>query len=86
MVWFLKILALALPWYAVSVFLLAVLNGLSQFKKVIWVNIIGNTLGLLVSLFMILKFQTLGALLAIVITPSLLFFVTFYFVQKEIIF
>jgi O-antigen/teichoic acid export membrane protein len=79
-----KILALALPWYAVSVFLLAVLNGLSQFKKVIWVNIIGNTLGLLVSLFMILKFQTLGALLAIVITPSLLFFVTFYFVQKEI--
>lgn len=79
-----KILALALPWYAVSVFLLAVLNGLSQFKKVIWVNIIGNTLGLLVSLFMILQFQTLGALLAIVITPSLLFFVTFYFVQKEI--
>jgi O-antigen/teichoic acid export membrane protein len=79
-----KILALALPWYAVSVFLLAVLNGLSHFKKVIWVNIIGNTLGLLVSLFMILQFQTLGALLAIVITPSLLFFVTFYFVQKEI--
>jgi len=81
-----KILALALPWYAVSVFLLAVLNGLSQFKKVIWVNIIGNTIGLLVSLFMICQFQTLGALLAIVITPSLLFFVTFYLVQKEISF
>ncbi|CAA9202085.1 Lipid III flippase [Flavobacterium bizetiae] len=79
-----KILALALPWYAVSVFLLAVLNGLSQFKRVIWVNIIGNTLGLLFSLLMILQFQTLGALLAIVITPALLFFVTFYFVQKEI--
>jgi O-antigen/teichoic acid export membrane protein len=79
-----KILALALPWYAVSVFLLAVLNGLSKFKKVIWVNIIGNTIGLLVSLFMIFQFQTLGALLAIVITPSLLFFITFYLVQKEI--
>lgn len=79
-----KVLALALPWYAVSVFLLAVLNGLSQFKKVIWINIIGNLIGLLASVFMILQFKTLGALLAIVITPALLFFVTFYFVNKEI--
>lgn len=79
-----KVLALALPWYAVSVFLLAVLNGLSQFKKVIWTNIIGNILGLLASIFLILKFQTLGALLAIVITPALLFLVTFYFLNREI--
>jgi len=79
-----RVLALALPWYAVSVFLLAVLNGLSQFKKVIWINIIGNLIGLLASVFMILQFKTLGALLAIVITPALLFFVTFYFLNKEI--
>lgn len=79
-----KVLAFALPWYTVSVFLLALLNGLSKFTKVIWVNIIGNLTGLLVSLVMILKYHTLGALLAIVITPSFLFFVTFYFVQKEI--
>jgi PST family polysaccharide transporter len=79
-----KVLALALPWYAVSIFLLAVLNGLSQFKKVIWVNILGNAIGLFVSILMIIYFQTLGALLAIVITPALLFFVTFYFVNREI--
>lgn len=79
-----KVLAIALPWYAVSVFLLAILNGLSQFKKVILVNIIGNTIGLSVSLFMILQLKTLGALLAIVITPALLFFVTFYFLNREI--
>lgn len=79
-----KILALALPWYAVSVFLLAILNGLSQFKEVIWINIIGNSIGLIVSLFMILQFKTLGALLAIVITPAVLFFVTFYFLNREI--
>lgn len=81
-----KILALALPWYAVSVFLLAVLNGLSEFKKVIWINILGNIIALLVSLLMIFQFRTLGALIAIVISPSILFFVTFYFVQKEISF
>lgn len=79
-----KILALALPWYAVSVFLLAILNGLSQFKKVVWINIIGNAIGLIVSVFMILQFKTLGALLAIVITPAVLFFVTFYFLNTEI--
>lgn len=79
-----RVLALALPWYTVSVFLLAVLNGLSQFKKVIWSNIIGNLIGLLISIFLILQLKTLGALLSIVITPALLFFVTFYFLNKEI--
>jgi PST family polysaccharide transporter len=79
-----RVMALALPWYAVSVFLLAILNGLSKFKKVIWANILGNCFGLLSSLFLIVQFKTLGALLAIVITPALLFFVTFYFLNKEI--
>jgi O-antigen/teichoic acid export membrane protein len=81
-----KILALALPWYAISVFLLAVINGLGKFKKVIWINCIGNIIGLLVSLLLILQFKTLGALLAIIISPALLFFATFYFINKEIAF
>ncbi len=79
-----KVLSLALPFYAVSVFFVALINGLGKFQKVIWINIIGNTIGLLVSIFMILQYQTIGALLAIVIAPALLFFVTFYLVQKEI--
>ncbi|MBS7255940.1 O-antigen translocase [Flavobacterium branchiicola] len=79
-----KVLAFTLPWYAVSIFLLALLNGLSKFKKVILVNIIGNIAGLLISLLMIFKFKILGALLAICILPCLLFFSTFYFVNKEI--
>lgn len=79
-----KVLAFALPCYAVSIFFVALINGLGKFKKVIWINIIGNTIGLLVSVLMILQYQTTGALLAIVIAPALLFFVTFYLVQKEI--
>lgn len=81
-----KILALALPWYVISIFLLAVINGLGKFKKIIWINCAGNTIGLLVSVLLIFKFKTLGALLAIVISPALLFFVTFYFINKEISF
>lgn len=79
-----KALALALPWYATSVFMLSVINGLGQFKKVIWINIIGNAIGLLVSIIMVLHYKTLGALLSLVISPALMFFVTFYFINKKI--
>ena len=79
-----KILALVLPWYVVTIFLLAVINGLGKFKKVIYINVIGNCLGLVFSVFMVWKFTTFGALLSIIIPPSLLFFVAFYFINKEI--
>lgn len=78
-----KATALALPWFTISVFLLSVINGLGKFKEVIWINIGGNLIGLLVSISLILQFKTLGALLSIVISPALLFFVTYYFFAKE---
>lgn len=78
-----KATALVLPWYVISVFLLSLINGLGKFKEVIWINITGNAIGLLVSIYMILHFKTLGALLSIVISPALLFFVTFYIINKE---
>lgn len=80
----LRVLALAMPWYAISIFFISFINGLGQFKKVIWITIFGNVLSLLVSLVLILNHRTLGALLAIVISPALLFFITLYFVNKEI--
>ncbi|WP_347053198.1 O-antigen translocase [Flavobacterium olei] len=79
-----KVLALSLPFYAISIFLTAVINGLGKFKKVIWLNIVGNSIGLLISIVLILNFKTTGALLAIVIAPALLSIITFYLVQKEI--
>jgi len=79
-----KVLALLLPWYATTVFLLALINGLGKFRNVIYINIFGNVLGLLFSVFMIWKFQTFGALLSIIVPPSLLFFVAFYYVNQEI--
>ena len=75
--------ALALPWFAISVFFLSVINGLGKFGAVIWINISGNIIGLLVSISLILQFKTLGALLSIVISPALLFFVTYYFIARE---
>lgn len=79
-----KALALSLPWYVISIFLISVLNGLGSFKKVIWINSIGNAIGLVISIVLILEYRTFGALLAIVVSPALLFLVSFYFVNKEI--
>ncbi len=79
-----KAFALALPWYASSIVFLSIINGLGKFKKVIYTNIIGNVLGLFVSVVLMYYCNTLGALLAIIITPSLLFFVGLYFLQQDI--
>ncbi|WP_433780614.1 O-antigen translocase [Flavobacterium anhuiense] len=79
-----KTLSFVLPTYGLSIFFIAVINGLGKFKKVISINIIGNIVGLLTSVFLILQFKTTGALMAIVMAPALLFFITFYLVQKEI--
>jgi PST family polysaccharide transporter len=79
-----KAFAFALPWYALSLVLVAVINGLGRFKSVIYITIIGNFIGLVVSVLFIYQYQTLGALLSIIVTPSLLFIVSFYFISKEI--
>jgi PST family polysaccharide transporter len=79
-----RILAFAIPWYAMNIFFISLINGFSKFKSVIYITISGNFIGLLVSIILILYFHILGALIAIIITPSLLFFVSFYFIRKEI--
>jgi PST family polysaccharide transporter len=53
---FSKVLALALPWYVISIFN-SVLNGLGSFKRVIWTNSIGNAIGLLFSIVLILSIE-----------------------------
>jgi len=78
-----KAFAFALPWYAMSLVLVSIINGLGKFKNVIYITIIGNCIGLLVSVSFISKFQVEGALLSIIITPSLLFLISFYYINKE---
>lgn len=79
-----KALAVGLPFYIGNVFLIATINGLGEFKKVIYINIIGNCIGLFVSAVLIWQLKTEGALLAIITTPSLLFLVSFLSINKEI--
>lgn len=79
-----RVLAIVLPLYAASLYLVSIINGLGKFKTVIYVNSIGNIMGLFITLLFIWKWSLLGALLSIIITPSLLFLVTLYYILKDI--
>jgi PST family polysaccharide transporter len=79
-----KALAIALPFYIGNILLIATINGLGDYKKVITINIIGSCIGLLVSVLLIRYWQIEGALLSIILTPSLLFLVSFRSINKEL--
>lgn len=79
-----KLLALALPWYVINVFLISIINGFGKFKSVIYINIFGNIIGLLVSIGLIFQYNVSGALASVAITPALLFLLSFYYINKEI--
>lgn len=78
-----KVLALALPWYIVNILFVSIINGLGHYNRVIYISIIGNVIGLLLALILILRFRTYGALLSMIITPSVLFFVSYYYINKD---
>lgn len=78
-----KILALAVPFYVLNLFLISIINGFGKFKAVIFINIFGNIIGLLVSIALIYSFNVTGALVSIAITPALLFFISLYYSYKE---
>jgi PST family polysaccharide transporter len=61
----------------------AVINGLGKFKKVIYITIIGTFLSVLVTVILVFQYQIYGALISIIITPGLLFFVSLFFLLED---
>lgn len=79
-----KAIALTLPWYVLSILFTLIINGLQYFKKVIIINIVGNLIGLIVSIFLIYQLKIVGALLSVSITPALFFIYSLYYLPKKI--
>jgi len=76
--------ALTIPLFALNIFLIAIINGLSEFKKVIYINIVGNLLGFGFTLFMVLQYGISGALLAMAFVPAILFVVSWFWISKSL--
>jgi PST family polysaccharide transporter len=71
-----ELMGLLLPFYALNMFSFSIMNGFSKFKILLIINIIGQVLGLLVTLILIWQDNIDGALISIVITPALVFLIT----------
>lgn len=71
-----RILSLSLPFYALNMFSFSIMNGFSKYKILLIINIIGQILGMLVTLVLIWQDNIDGALLSVVITPALIFLIT----------
>ncbi len=68
-------MALALPFYSLNVFSFSIMNGFTKYKFLLIINVIGQILGLSVTLILIYNDNIEGALISVVITPSLIFLI-----------
>ena len=71
-----KTMAIVLPFYALNMYVFSIMNGFSKFRILLVINIIGQILGLLVTILLIWQENIDGALIAVVITPALNLLIT----------
>ena len=71
-----QIMALAIPFYALNMICFSIMNGFSKYRILLIINIIGQIMGLSVTLLLIWQNNIDGALISVVISPSLIFLIT----------
>lgn len=77
------IFAFSLSFYVANSLLLNILNGLHQIKLFNLLNTLNSTLGLLVTIALVYQYKVYGALLAMVTSQSITFFIITFFVRKQ---
>ena len=78
------VLAILFPLFVFSTFCISVVNGFQEYKKVIYIQIISSCIALLFSVFLIYYYTTIGALIALVLAPVFVFFVSAIYLSKLI--
>lgn len=78
------VLGLSLPFYICGMVLTYFINGLGQYQRVIWINIWGNVLALGFTFWAVNEFKTFGALLSLIIPPAILFWISWFQLNRII--
>ena len=78
-----RIMAIALPFYSLNMFCFAIMNGFSKYRMLLVINIIGQLLGLGITLLLIYESRIDGALVSAVLTPSLLILMTLVAIMNQ---
>ena len=78
-----RVLGLTIILYSLNSLLISILNGKGQIKTLTIVNAIGSIVGLLFTVLLVFIFRVDGALYALVLAQSIVFFFTAYLVSKS---
>lgn len=79
----LVVFAFSLGFYVANSLLLNILNGLHEIKRFNLLNTLNSTLGLLITIALVYQYKVYGALLAMVTSQSITFFIVTFFVRKQ---
>ena len=74
---------LLLPLVVINAFWMAIYNGLEEFKKIVFIQIISNILVFGFTAFLIWKQNIYGGLLSVALSELLMVLVTFLFVRRD---
>ena len=77
------VFAISIVFFVLNGLLTSILNGQKEIKKLTILNIVGSLLGLLITVYLVINYELYGALIAGVISQSIVFFVTLVFVLKS---
>ena len=78
-----RILGLTIIFYSLNTLLISILNGKKQIKQYTIVNTVGTIIGLFFTIILVYIYKVQGALYAIVLSQSVVFFFTLYYVIKS---
>lgn len=78
-----RVLGFTIILYALNSLLISILNGKKQIKIYTIVNTVGSIVGLLFTLILVYYFKLEGALYAMVLSQSIIFFVTLFMITQS---
>lgn len=80
--WLLYFIAIGTPFIAINNFILSVISGLQYFKKYVIINIFASIISVLLTVFLVYFYTIDGALLAYVLTQTVIFFVSLFYCKS----
>lgn len=77
------VFAITLLTYNLNALVLAVINGFQKYKQYFKINITTTLVGFFLTIVLVVLFKEYGALLAIVLSQSIVFIFTYFFIKND---
>ena len=81
--WILIVFALTILFYNLNALILAIINGFQHYKQYFKINITTTFAGFILTVSLVLLFKEYGALLAIILSQSIVFIFAYFYIKKD---